>query len=184
MALSASTFSNAGGAVTDLFAAYGAEQQGQISAEGTRIKAQGDLAEAQQYDLAQTLAEQNKQFTQTSTAIQQQQQVRNTTMQIGGEKAAQAGAGFAASGSGLDILADSARQGALAKQVIGQQGQITEAGYQEQANSYGIMSSTAKQAAGEEMEIANQQQNAGNIAGIGDIAGGLFKGAAAIATFA
>lgn len=182
--LSSSTFQNAGGAVTDLFAAYGAEQQGQISAEGTRIKAQGDLAEAQQYDLAQTLAQQNEQFTKTSTAIQQAQQTRNTTLQIGGEQAGQAGAGFAASGSGLDILRESASQGALAKEVIGQQGQITEAGYQEQATSYGIMSSTARQAAGEEEEIANQQENASNIAGIGDIAGSLFKGAAAVAGLA
>ena len=179
MAVSASTFSNAGGAVTDLFAAFGAEQQGDISAQGTRLKATGDLAEAQQYTLAQTLAQQNEQYTAQSTAIQQAQLERNTTMQIGGEKAAQAGAGFAASGSGLDILADSARQGALAKETLGQQGLITEAGYQEQATSYGIMASTATNAAATEDEIANQQESAGRLRMFGDIAGGILKGAAA-----
>ena len=91
MTLSASAFSNAGGAVTDLFAAFGAEKQGEISAEGSRIKAQGDLAEAQQYDLAQTLAQQNDAYTKESTAIQQAQQDRNTTVQIGGERAARGG---------------------------------------------------------------------------------------------
>jgi hypothetical protein len=180
--LSSSTFSNAGGAVSDLFNAFGAEQQGQISSEATQLKAQGDLAEAQQYGLAQTLAQQNEQYTAQSTAIQHAQQTRNTTMQIGGQKAAQAGAGFAASGSGLDILADSASQGALAKATLGQQGLITEAGYQEQATSYGIMQSTATQAASEEDQIAEQQENAGNNAMFGDIAGALLKGAASVAT--
>ncbi|MGA2056924.1 MAG: hypothetical protein ABSG88_16615 [Bradyrhizobium sp.] len=178
---SSSTFSNAGGAVTDLFSAVGAEEQGQISSEATQLKAQGDIAEAQQYGLAQTLAQQNEQFTAQSTAIQQ---ARSTTMQIGGQQAAQAGAGFAASGSCLDILADSASQGALAKATLGQQGLITEAGYQEQAQSYGIMQSTATQAASEEEQIAQQQQSAASTAMFGDIAGGILKGAAAIAGLA
>jgi hypothetical protein len=181
---SSSTFSNAGGAVSDLFSAFGAEEQGQISSEATQLKAQGDIAEAQQYGLAQTLAQQNEQFTAQSTAIQQAQQARSTTMQIGGQQAAQAGAGFAASGSGLDILADSASQGALAKATLGQQGLITEAGYQEQAQSYGIMQSTATQAAGEEEQIAQQQKSAASTSMFGDIAGGILKGAAAVAGLA
>jgi len=105
-------------------------------------------------------------------------------MQIGGEKAAQAGAGFAASGSGLDVLADSARQGALAKETLGQQGSITEAGYQEQATSYGIMATTATNAAASEEEIANQQESAGKTSMWGDIAGAIFNGAAAVAGLA
>ena len=91
---SSSTFSNAGGAVSDLFGAFGAEQKGKLQADALRLRATGDLAEAQQYDLAQTLAKQNAAFTQESTAIQQQQQVRNTTLQIGGEQAAISGGGF------------------------------------------------------------------------------------------
>jgi hypothetical protein len=43
----------------------------------------------------------------------------------------QAGAGFALSGSGPDIISDdSATQRALVKEVIGQRGQTTEAGYE------------------------------------------------------
>ena len=72
----------------------------------------------------------------------------------------------------------------MAKSTLGQQGLITEAGYEEQAQSYGIIANTARQTAGEEEEIANQQQNAGGITALGDIAGGILKGAAAVAGLA
>lgn len=182
--ISSSTFQNAGGAVSDLFSAYGAEQSSQIQAEGLRIKSQGDLAEAQQYDLAQKLALQNKQYTETSTGIQVAQQERQNTMQIGGQEAQVAGAGFAQSGSALDILADSARQGALASETLKQQGLINEAGFEEQANSYGVMSSAARTAAGEEQQIAGQEESLGKTQMWGDVAGGLLKGAAAVASVA
>jgi hypothetical protein len=51
-------------------------------------------------------------------------------MARGGIQASTAGSGFQASGSSLDILRDSASQGAIAHAVLGQQGLITEAGYQ------------------------------------------------------
>lgn len=184
MAVSDKTFADAGGAVSDLFSAFGAQKSADLSAEGLKLKAQGDLAEAGQYDLASTLAKQNEQFTEQSTAIQQAQQQRSTTMQIGGQQAAVAGAGFAESGSALDILADSARQGALAKATLGQQGLITEAGYNEQAQSYTMMAATARTTAAGEEDIASKTEDAGQFAMLGDIAGGILKGAAAIATIA
>jgi hypothetical protein len=64
-----------------------------------------------------------------------------------------AGGGFAASGSGLDILASSASQGALQQAVIQRQGLITEEGYQEQAQSYN-MESAADMAASAEKKAA------------------------------
>jgi hypothetical protein len=196
MALSQQTFGDIGGAVSDLFGGFGAEAQGDlkakgldIEAQGLRLKAQGDLAEASNYDLASTLAAKNAVFTQSSTAIQMLQQERQNTMQIGGQQAAIAGAGFAASGSALDLMADSARQGALATAVLGQQGLITEAGYQEQAQSYTTMATAARadaagqnQIAGEEEQLAQETKDAANTASIGDFLGGVVKGAAAIAT--
>jgi hypothetical protein len=65
-----------------------------------------------------------------------------------------AGGGFAASGSGLDILAQSASQGALQQAVIQRQGLITEQGYEEQAQSYRNMESAANLAAGAEDQAA------------------------------
>ncbi len=182
MALSDKTFADAGGGVSDIFGAFGAIKSSGIQAESLRLKAKGDLAEADQYDLASTLANQNEKYTETSTAIKEAQQARNTTMQIGGEQAAVAGAGFAQSGSALDILADSAREGALAKAALGQQGLITEAGYKEQAQSYTMMANTARTTAAGEENIANETESAGTMAAFGDTAGAILKGAAAVAT--
>jgi hypothetical protein len=196
--LSSSTFTDIGGAVSDLFAGLGAQTQASlkaqgldIQAEGTELQAEGNLTEAQNYTLASTLASQNAQYTQMSTAIQQAQQQRSTTIQIGGQRAAAAGAGFAASGSSLDIMADSARQGALYQAVLGQQGLITEAGYQEQAQSYTNMAAAATNAAAVEENIATQTeqlasetQSTGTLSEIGDFAGALLKGAGAVASLA
>jgi hypothetical protein len=69
MAIGASTFSNLGGAVNDIFST-------QASAKGLQIKAQGDIAEGQEYGLAADLARQNAQYTEQSTAIKTMQQQR------------------------------------------------------------------------------------------------------------
>jgi hypothetical protein len=139
-AFGTSTFSNLGGAVSDLFASSADSSK----AAGLRIKAQGDALEGQNYDLAAALAKRNEQFTEQSTAIKQTQLDRQLTQTIGGQEADVAGAGFAASGSALDIMRDSASQGALTKAVASQQGLITEAGYTEQATSYQNLSKAAQ----------------------------------------
>jgi hypothetical protein len=59
------------------------------------------------------------------------------------------------SGSALDLLRSGAQQGALTKQVLGQQGLITEAGYTEQATAYTNMEAAAKFAAATEESMAN-----------------------------
>ena len=56
------------------------------------------------------------------------------------------------------------------------------AAYEEQAKSYDIMSKTAREAAMTENEIAGKTETAGSIGAFGNFAGGLLKGAAAIAT--
>lgn len=160
MAFGASTITDAGGAVSDLFAAA-----------GDRAKAAGDRTEATDYGLASDLAGQNEQFTETSTAIKEAQQQREVTLGLGKTSADVAGAGFSASGSALDIMRDSAAQGALTHAVLGQQGLITEAGYQEQQTAYTNMQGAANAA-------ANAEDNAAFGA---DITAGI-KGAASIAT--
>lgn len=162
MAFGAGTISDIGGAASDLFAA-----------EGDKAKAQYDFSEGQEYGLASGLATQNEAFTQTSTAIKEAQQQREATGALGGVQADVAGAGFAESGSALDILRDSASQAALTHAVVGQQGLITEAGYQEQAQSYSIMQNAAIQA-------GNAENQASTFA---DISAGI-KGVAAVATLA
>jgi hypothetical protein len=146
------TFSDIGGGISDL-SAIGAD----------KAKAQGDRFEAQNYDLAAKYADQEVQFTAESTAIQGMQAERQMYSSMSQTKADIAGGGFAASGSGLDILAQSASQGALQQAVIQRQGLITEQGYEEQAQSYRNMESAANLAAGAEDKAA---QGAGWSAGL------------------
>ncbi|MCX7313805.1 MAG: carboxylesterase family protein, partial [Alphaproteobacteria bacterium] len=176
MAFGNGTFTAAGGAVSDLLG--GAEKAGglRISASGQRIqagafrlsalgneqRAQGDEAEAEQYGLAGTLATQNADFTNQSTAIQQVQADRKLTMSLGTSRADIAASGMQRSGSALDILRDSASQGALTKAVLGQQGLITEAGYREEAKSYDVMQAGAGSvcmhlASGDKVKVMFQQ---------------------------
>jgi len=146
MAIGASTFTAFGGAVSDLFAA-----------EGYRLKGQGAQFEKQNYLLAAGLAQKNVDYTVMSTAIKQTQLDRQIFKTEGAATAGLAGSGLATSGSGLDVLRDSAQQGALAKSVLTEQGFITAEGYREQAQSYRNMASAADiaiQAAGKAAEGA------------------------------
>jgi hypothetical protein len=160
MQFSPTTFSDAGGAVSDLF-----------SAIGDQYKAQGDLIEQDMYTSDAALATQNAQFTQTSTAIKLAQQSRAQFQSQSETEANVASAGFAQSGSSLDILANNASQGALTQQVLQQQGLITEEGYTEQATAY--------------TDQANAEGVAAKGAETAEIGAGIsaaFKGAAALAT--
>lgn len=169
MAFGNATFTDVSGAVSDLFSS-------QATAGQLRIKAQGDQVEGQNYLLASTLARQNEQYTEQFTSMQQTMADRQIYQGIGTEKADIAGAGFAESGSALDLLRDSAAQGALQKEIIAKQGEITEAGYTEQAQAYNNLSAYANYAATQENQLAGQAiQN-------GQISAGI-KAASAIGTF-
>jgi len=143
MAFGTGTINSLGGAVQDLFAA-----------EAHESKAKGLRIEGENYDLASKFSQKNEQFTETSTAIKQAQLDRETFKTIGGQAADIAGAGFASSGSALDLMRDSASQGALTKAVGAQQGLITEEGYKVQAQTYTNMGEAARMAADAEDEAA------------------------------
>ncbi len=159
MAFGSATFTNLSGAVGDLFAA-----------QGHKIKAEGNRVEAENYDLASQFSLQNVEFTKTSTAIKTSQLERENIKMLGGISADVAGAGFAASGSALDILRESAAQGALTKSVGEFQGLITEAGYEQQAKSYQNMAKAARMAAEAEDTAATGSQITGALKGIASIA--------------
>lgn len=157
--LSNSTFSDAGAAVSDIFAGF-----------GDQSKAQGDYAERDNYNLASQYASNESTYTQWSTNIKQAQETRDITKSLGQTTADVAGAGFASSGSALDLLRDSASQGALAKATLGQQGLITEAGYQEQATSYANMANAAQMAGDAEKTAATGAFVAGGIQAVASVA--------------
>jgi hypothetical protein len=147
MAFGKGTIDSIGGAVQDLFAA-----------DAHRSKAQGLRIEAGNYDRSSEYAKKNEAFTETSTAIKQSQLDRDIYKTLGGIGADVAGGGFAMSGSALDIMRDSAAQGALTKAVGGLQGLITEEGYEVQAKNYAEMGKAAMLAAEAEDEAATGAQ--------------------------
>jgi NADH dehydrogenase/NADH:ubiquinone oxidoreductase subunit G len=168
MALGASTFNDFAGAASDLFS-------GITGSESLQIKAQGDIAEAQSYTMAAQLAGLNEQYTKEETAVKESQNEREIYQTESQQQASVAGGGLAESGTALDLLRSSASQGALSQAIIGQQGQITEAGYQEQQESYTNMATALQQAASEEEKLASQTSL------FSEITGGI-KAAAGIAT--
>jgi hypothetical protein len=154
----ADPFGSIGAGVSDIFAGFADE-----------TKAKGDILEGQAYGEAATLAFQNEQFTKMSTDIQEAQAQRELLLSQGRTQAEVAGAGFAASGSALDILRSSAAQGSLQKAVVEQQGLITAAGFEEQGQSYLLMQQAANNAASAEKTAAIGSFIAGGI----DILSGL-----------
>jgi hypothetical protein len=132
-----------GAGVSDLF-----------QADADRSKARYDLLEGQEYGLASDLALQNEQVTKMSTAIKEAGENREITQALGKTQADVAGAGFAESGSALDILRSGAQNGAILKAATAENGLIQEASYQEQADSYKLMQTAADQAAQAEMTAA------------------------------
>jgi hypothetical protein len=120
-----------------------------------------------------------------STAIQAAQADRKITHGAGhGARQSSARAGLQESGSALDVLAMGASQGALQKEVIQQQGLISEESYQEQSDVYKKMveaSDVAVQgsllAHEEHLKAASMEKDAAT----GSYIGAAIKGVTAIA---
>lgn len=136
-----------GGAASDLFSSFGSFQA------------------AGSYRTSATYSRKNADLERESLAIKQAQLARQTYNVIGGQKADVASAGFSAGGSALDLLRDSASQGALAKAQQKVQGDIAISQYEGAAKA------------------EDQQAQSEDTAGLGDILGTAFKVGAAILPF-
>ena len=121
------------GAVADLY-----------SAKAFRYKAEGAKFEQENYLKAAGYADENTIFTREATAIKQSQIDREQFKIHGTQLATIASSGLKVSGSAMDLMMDSTRQGALTKTIAAEQGVITEEGYRQQADSYRIMAKTAQ----------------------------------------
>lgn len=157
-----STFSLAGGAVSDLFAS-----------KASGITAAGDRAAAGAARRAAGLATENLDFEYQSTALKSLQADRSIYQTISSAEANISGNGLKASGSALDILRDSATQGELTKHIIGVQGQMDANAIQQQIASFSAQADQYDSAAA-----------AADSAGSGSLISGLIKGAGAVASAA
>jgi len=134
-----------GGAVSDLMAVGGMQQ------------------EATAFGQAAALEEQNKQIALESGAIQQMQQQRQELKVVGAGQADVAGNGLAASGNALDVYRNSMAQGALASQLTGVQTQVNANSYEAQAGAYRGEQQAAESA-------AKAKQAGGIMSAIGGVA--------------
>lgn len=141
------TLSGIGGAVDSLFGGI------------------GQLKAASGYKKSAAFSDLSANISRQATQIQATQNERDVYRTIGGQKADLGGAGLMLAGGALDLIRDSASQGALSKQLIQAQGAITTAGYEAEADSYRSMAAAAK------------------TAGKGGILGGLLKAAATAAPY-
>lgn len=125
------TFGDFGGAVSDIFGAIGSEKA------------------AAAYTKEAQIAGENANISKTSAAIQEAQAARQVTQAIGSEEATTSAAGFTMGGNASDLLRQSIQQGALAKSLITQQGEITTRGYlEEQQAAQGKAAASKTQATG------------------------------------
>lgn len=194
--------SSLGTAASDLFAgmytapAEQAAARAQVamakaSSQADILQGQGDILEGQVYGQAASLAQLNAQYTERSTAIQESQAQRQLYMSLGSQAAAAGGSGSSGGGSAAAIMRNSAQQGALNAAVIQQQGLITEAGYQEQANAFqlqqqaaGVAAQAQQVAATGETQAAGEYQKEADLYGksqTGDFISAALSGVAGIA---
>lgn len=152
------------------------------SAVSALFGAKGARAAAKSYGTAQSIAEQNAALEEQATKIKEIQLSRGIFKTIGLQKAQIGGAGFAASGSALDLLRSSASEGALSKALVQEQGAITANSYREQASQFGGMKSAARSSAtGQDIAALLNLGGAGfNFAGVGAPAAGGAAGTGAI----
>jgi|SRR6185312_8069582 len=132
-AFGAATVNDVGSAVNDLFAA-----------KAYKYKAKGAEFEKANYELAAKFARREEEYTAMATRIKTAQQDRDLFKSLGQTRADVAGAGFTEGGSALDILRESAAQGALTRAVTEQQGLITIEGQEQEAKSYENMAQAAQ----------------------------------------
>lgn len=126
MADFAAGFNLIGGAVSDLF-----------QAKGSRISAKG-------YEQAAALTDQSADLARAASGIRLRQTAREAYRIIGGQQADVAGAGFAASGSALDLLRSSQSEAALELGLVQTQGAIDVLDYTATAAGYRAQASAAK----------------------------------------
>jgi hypothetical protein len=153
------TVSLAGSAVSDFFAA-----------DASRLRAQGARIEGEEYGQAAQLAALNARYAKESTDIKDYQIQRKANQAQGDLAGDIASNNFEQSGSAIDVMRDSATQGALKVAVAQQQGLIEVAGYQEQERSYLLMQDAANVAAKADEHAATGQTWAGAISGAAAVA--------------
>jgi len=123
---------NIGGGLQGALSGVGGFLGGEQNAAGLKAEAEGDFQAATYYADAADISRSNEDIVKSSTAIQEAQLGRKI-FQAEGTETAQVAGGNLEGGSAGDLLRQSMQQGALAKGVLQQQGQIEVQSYEQQA---------------------------------------------------
>lgn len=150
--------------VADLLGFQSQAQQYDAAAAGSEMSALGADAEAAAYATASGIATENAGTEAIAESIRQIQIMREVEQTVGGISASVAANGFQQSGSALDLMASSYRQGYLSQQISGMQSGQTQRGYLEQAAAANGEMAAAQTRGGAARILAEMQASAGNSA--------------------
>lgn len=128
--------------------------------------AAGASASQAEFQQGEQSAMTNAQIAESEGRIKAAQILRQSTQQIGGERADIAGAGLTQGGSAADLLRSSQSQASLALGLANEQRQINVNGYLQQAASMGA------------------EANAAGVKKKGDVVGGILGAVGAVASIA
>jgi hypothetical protein len=148
------------GLVNALYGETGTAAIAKGNAAAFTAEAGGAAAEAGQYQIASGIGSENAQTALISGQLQQFQETRQLMQTVGAQKAGIAGAGFADSGSALDLARSSLQQGLLQNQVLGVNANLQAGGYLEQSAATaatGAAATAAAAAANANATAANNQ---------------------------
>ena len=134
--------------VSSLFEAINAGVTNLANANAQNTIAAGDTQEAAAYGNAIQVAEAGARLSRVAGSVQQQQEGVQIAKTIGQQKAAVAGGGFAASGTALNLLRSSTRQGMFQQQITGVDAELKAEGFETQGAAATAEQASATAAAG------------------------------------
>lgn len=114
---------------------------------GDLFASQGDSQSAGSYDKAAAGEEVNARIAAASTRIKETALQRSIYSTEGAQSAAVTGSGFKMSGTAMDLVRDTAQQGALATSILTAQGAIDVNDYKLKADAYRAQAQQARTAA-------------------------------------
>lgn len=163
------------GGVGSLISGVGELFSSSANSAALHSEAQGFNIESNFYQEAASLEAENAQLAGAAGDVKIAQQNRQNYEVRSATEAAQAGAGFKMSGSGLDILRENVEQGQLATGLLGIQKSIDVNTYNIQAESYEAAAQQAQAQAGAAYSSASGAGTGGIFGGIGAVVSGISK---------
>lgn len=134
------------------------------NAAASTTQSEGYLREAEAYENVGAIAKENATIEGVSGNIKQLQLGRAVQRTLGSQRAAVASAGFASSGSSLDVMKSSIQEGYLADQLIRSQTAVTQGGYLEQGAAAQAEAGGSRLASEAALSLSRSYAAAGSLA--------------------